>query len=155
MTIQHDGDTLRASAIAELNAANANSFRDEARHAFGQQQRNIEIDLSQTMAVDSCGLGALAAMFSAVFRAVLRATPELNREPAALLTRVNQLLFDELSNVDMFITAQLTFVDVKARRLVCGQRRALSVAGGGQFRREKPVARRYAAGHRGRHGVRE
>ena len=53
---------MRASAIAELSAANANSFRDEARHAFGQQQRNIEVDLSQTTAVDSCGLGALVAL---------------------------------------------------------------------------------------------
>jgi serine phosphatase RsbU (regulator of sigma subunit) len=69
---------------------------------------------------DVMGKGVLAAMFAAVFRAVLRATPELNREPAALLTRVNQLLFDELSNVDMFITAQLAFVDVKARKLVVG-----------------------------------
>ena len=66
------------------------------------------------------GKGVLAAMFAAILRAVLRATPELNREPAALLTRVNQLLFDELSGVDMFITAQLAFVDVKARKLIVG-----------------------------------
>jgi len=62
MKIQSDGDTLRASGIAELNAANANSFRDETRQAFGQSQRNIEVDLSQTTAVDSCGLGALVAL---------------------------------------------------------------------------------------------
>ena len=30
MKIDSNGDTLRASAIAELSAANANSFRDEA-----------------------------------------------------------------------------------------------------------------------------
>jgi anti-sigma B factor antagonist len=62
MKIENNGDTLRASAIAELSAANANSFRDEARHAFGESQRNIEIDLSQTASVDSCGLGALVAL---------------------------------------------------------------------------------------------
>jgi anti-sigma B factor antagonist len=62
MKLQNNGDTLRASAIAELNAANANALRDETRHAFGQTQRNIEIDLSQTTAVDSCGLGALVAL---------------------------------------------------------------------------------------------
>jgi anti-sigma B factor antagonist len=62
MKIHSDGDTLRASAIAELSAANANSFRDEARRAFGQSQRNIEVDLSQTTSVDSCGLGALVAL---------------------------------------------------------------------------------------------
>jgi anti-sigma B factor antagonist len=62
MKIQSDGDTLRASGIAELSAANANSVRDEARHAFGPSQKNIEIDLSQTTSVDSCGLGALVAL---------------------------------------------------------------------------------------------
>ena len=62
MKINSNGDTLRASAIAELSATNANSFRDETRHAFGQEQRNIEIDLSQTTALDSCGLGALVAL---------------------------------------------------------------------------------------------
>ena len=77
-------------------------------------------DTALLVIADVMGKGVLAAMFAAVFRAVLRATPELNREPAALLTRVNQLLFDELSNVDMFITAQLAFVDVTARKLVVG-----------------------------------
>jgi sigma-B regulation protein RsbU (phosphoserine phosphatase) len=66
------------------------------------------------------GKGVLAAMFAAILRAVLRATPELNSQPAALLARVNQLLFDELSGVDMFITAQLVFVDAKARKLIVG-----------------------------------
>jgi serine phosphatase RsbU (regulator of sigma subunit)/anti-sigma regulatory factor (Ser/Thr protein kinase) len=69
---------------------------------------------------DVMGKGVLAAMFAAILRAVLRATPELNREPAALLTRVNELLFDELSGVDMFITAQLAFVDLKGRKLILG-----------------------------------
>ena len=69
---------------------------------------------------DVMGKGVLAAMFAAILRAVLRATPELNSQPAALLTRVNQLLFDELSGVDMFITAQLVFVDAKTRKLVVG-----------------------------------
>jgi len=62
MKTQNDGETLRVSALAELSAANANSFRDETRQVFGEDQRNIEIDLSQTMAVDSCGLGALVAL---------------------------------------------------------------------------------------------
>jgi anti-sigma B factor antagonist len=66
MKIQSNGDTLRASAIAELSAANANTFRDEARHALTNGQRNIEVDLSQTAAVDSCGLGALVALHKTV-----------------------------------------------------------------------------------------
>jgi anti-sigma B factor antagonist len=62
MKTQNDGNTLRVSAVTELNATNANSFRDGTREAFGSQQQNIEIDLSQTASVDSCGLGALVAL---------------------------------------------------------------------------------------------
>lgn len=62
MKLHSDGDTLRVSAVTELSATNANSFRDETRNAFGHDQRNIEIDLSQTNAVDSCGLGTLVAL---------------------------------------------------------------------------------------------
>jgi anti-sigma regulatory factor (Ser/Thr protein kinase) len=77
-------------------------------------------DTALFVIADVMGKGVLAAMFAAILRAVLRATPELNREPAALLARVNRVLFDELSEVDMFITAQLAFVDVKARQLILG-----------------------------------
>jgi serine phosphatase RsbU (regulator of sigma subunit)/anti-sigma regulatory factor (Ser/Thr protein kinase) len=77
-------------------------------------------DTALLVIADVMGKGVLAAMFAAILRAVLRATPELNREPAALLARVNQILFDELSGVDMFITAQLAFIDTSARRLVVG-----------------------------------
>ena len=62
MKLQNDGNVLRISAIKELSAANSNAFRDEARRAFGNGQTNIEIDLSQTTVVDSCGLGALVAL---------------------------------------------------------------------------------------------
>jgi len=63
------------------------------------------------------GKGVPAAMFAAILRTMLRAAPELMNQPAALLTRVNKLLFEELSGVDMFITAQLACVDVRARKL--------------------------------------
>jgi anti-sigma B factor antagonist len=62
MKLQTDGDTLRISAIKELSASSSNAFRDEARRAFVDGQTNIEIDLSQTAVVDSCGLGALVAL---------------------------------------------------------------------------------------------
>jgi serine phosphatase RsbU (regulator of sigma subunit)/anti-sigma regulatory factor (Ser/Thr protein kinase) len=77
-------------------------------------------DTALLVIADVMGKGVLAAMFAAILRAVLRATPELNHQPAALLARVNQLLFDELSGVDMFITAQLAFVDARTRKLVVG-----------------------------------
>jgi len=62
MKLQTTGNTLRISAVKELSATTANSFRDEARRAFEEGQLNIEVDLSQTATVDSCGLGALVGL---------------------------------------------------------------------------------------------
>jgi sigma-B regulation protein RsbU (phosphoserine phosphatase) len=66
---------------------------------------------------DVMGKGIPAAMFAAMLRTLIRAAPELTQQPAALLARVNRLLFPELSGVDMFITAQVAFVDAKARKI--------------------------------------
>ncbi len=65
MKIEHDGNNLRVSDIAELNAVNASSFRDEVRAAMPTAPDRIEIDLSQTKFVDSSGLGALFALYKA------------------------------------------------------------------------------------------
>jgi serine phosphatase RsbU (regulator of sigma subunit)/anti-sigma regulatory factor (Ser/Thr protein kinase) len=67
---------------------------------------------------DVMGKGIPAAMFAAILRSLVRAAPELSSQPAALLRRVNRLLHEDLSRVDMFITAQLVFVDAVQRRLV-------------------------------------
>jgi anti-sigma B factor antagonist len=55
-------DTLTITDVKELSAANANLFRDQARASLTDAQKTIEIDLSQTMFVDSCGLGALISL---------------------------------------------------------------------------------------------
>lgn len=63
MKIEHDGNHLRVSDIAELNAVNASQFRDEVRAAMPKTPESIEIDLSETKFVDSSGLGALFALY--------------------------------------------------------------------------------------------
>ena len=62
MKVQIQGDTLTITGIKELAAANAQTFRDQVRAALRDEQKNIEIDLSQTMFIDSCGLGALVSL---------------------------------------------------------------------------------------------
>jgi serine phosphatase RsbU (regulator of sigma subunit)/anti-sigma regulatory factor (Ser/Thr protein kinase) len=69
------------------------------------------------MISDVMGKGIPAAMFAVLLRSLVRALRDLALRPAQLLTRVNQLLFQELSDVEMFITAQLVHVDLPRRRL--------------------------------------
>ena len=66
---------------------------------------------------DVMGKGIPAAMFASILRTLIRAVPEWTSQPATLLSRVNRLLFEELSGVDMFITAQLVYVDSKDRTI--------------------------------------
>jgi anti-sigma B factor antagonist len=62
MKIEIDGDTVQISQVEELGAAYANHFRDEVRSVLTNGQRNVEVDLSATTFIDSCGLGALIAI---------------------------------------------------------------------------------------------
>jgi anti-sigma B factor antagonist len=62
MKLDNLGRTLRVSAVKELAAINANEFRDWIRESLADGQTDIEVDLSQTTFVDSCGLGALVAL---------------------------------------------------------------------------------------------
>ena len=62
MKVQNSGDILQINGIKELGAANANLFRDQVRASLTESQKFIEIDLSQTMFLDSCGLGALISL---------------------------------------------------------------------------------------------
>ena len=59
---------------------------------------------------DVMGKGVPAALFAATLRTLLRTTAEWTHSPGEILARVNRLMHDELSSVDMFITAQLLLV---------------------------------------------
>ncbi|MSU58813.1 MAG: hypothetical protein EXS35_11705 [Pedosphaera sp.] len=91
---------------------------------------------------DVMGKGVPAAMFAVILRTMLRASPELASQPAALLTRVNRLLFEELSGVDMFITAQLAHLNSTTRRMVAASAGhcplLLATASGGPVRELSP-----------------
>ena len=62
MKVEANGETLNVSEIKELGAANSQTFRDTVKGAMDEVHRNIQIDLSETMFVDSCGLGALISL---------------------------------------------------------------------------------------------
>lgn len=67
-TVQTSGDTLRISNLRELVAANTDYFRSESQAALTNGQRNVEVDLSETVFVDSSGLGALVTLYKLASR---------------------------------------------------------------------------------------
>jgi serine phosphatase RsbU (regulator of sigma subunit) len=67
---------------------------------------------------DVMGKGVPAALFAATLHTLIRTMAEWTHRPVELLERVNRLIYDELSGVDMFITAQIVLADTRKRRLV-------------------------------------
>lgn len=67
---------------------------------------------------DVMGKGVPAALFAAVLRSAIRSMPALFADPAALLTSVNRTLYEDLSRVDMFVTVQAVFLDVRLQRVI-------------------------------------
>ena len=63
MTIALNENVLSISDLPELAAGNSEAFRRRVQSALPQDSlQAIEIDLSKTQSVDSCGLGALLAI---------------------------------------------------------------------------------------------
>ena len=63
MKINQQNGTLSVTGLRELSAANAHTFRSALARAMSHDLQAIEIDLSQTQAVDGVGLGALVALY--------------------------------------------------------------------------------------------
>jgi serine phosphatase RsbU (regulator of sigma subunit) len=66
---------------------------------------------------DVMGKGVPAAMVATIFRSHLHARLDLVERPGEFLTWLNHSLFSDLDRMEMFITAQLVFVDAAARRV--------------------------------------
>lgn len=111
--------SLLPKTIPRLSGYGLAGFCESAHQVGGDFYDVIKINDEALLLIiaDVMGKGIPAAMFAAILRSLLRAVPEWMNQPAALLARVNRLLFEELSGVDMFITAQLVYVDSRNRRI--------------------------------------
>lgn len=93
---------------------------ESARQVGGDFYDALPLDGQTVLLVvaDVMGKGVPAAMFATIMRSLLRALVGRSRRPAQLLKRLNELLYDELSSVGMFMTVQLVLVDIGKRELV-------------------------------------
>jgi serine phosphatase RsbU (regulator of sigma subunit)/anti-sigma regulatory factor (Ser/Thr protein kinase) len=92
---------------------------ESARQVGGDFYDVLPIDEHTVLLVvaDVMGKGVPAAMFATIMRSLLRALVCRNRRPGQLLKRLNELLYEELSSVGMFITVQLVLVDIERRHV--------------------------------------
>lgn len=74
-------------------------------------------DRAMVLVADVMGSGLPAALFAAKLRTLIRTVCAWTLEPAAVLTRTNQLLFEELSTADTFITVQIALLDTRSFQL--------------------------------------
>src|SRR6266850_157555 len=65
MEIQRHNGTLSVGGVRELTAANARALRHDVCNRIEPELKRIEIDLSKSSLVDSCGLAALVSVFKA------------------------------------------------------------------------------------------
>jgi len=113
--------SLLPKTLPEFDGFTLDGFYQSARHVGGDFYDAVITPsggLLLTIA-DVMGKGVPAAMFAAILRTVLRSQQELAAQPAALLQRANQLLYDDLDGVDMFITVQLVYVSPGGDYGVC------------------------------------
>jgi len=62
MKIEQHQDTLRVFGVRQLDSAHANMVYEAVIEAVTAGVRYIEVDLSGTVFLDSCGLGTLVAL---------------------------------------------------------------------------------------------
>jgi anti-sigma B factor antagonist len=95
MKIEREGERISVTEINELTAANSSNFRDEISSALTGSTIVIEIDLSQTLFMDSSGLGALFALYRSTIKRegvvlrLLNPVPEIDQ--LLELTQMQQL----------------------------------------------------------------
>lgn|SRR5687767_12416446 len=96
MKITQEGDNLNISEVKDLCSGNSDTFRHEVCKSLPAAVKTIEVDLSQTRFVDSCGLGALIGVYKTASRANNDVTVRLVNPSAPLqqmfeLTRLHRI----------------------------------------------------------------
>ncbi|MBI5684411.1 MAG: SpoIIE family protein phosphatase [Verrucomicrobia bacterium] len=110
--------SLLPEKLPQMPGLGVAGYYHSARQVGGDFYDAIAADGQGLLLViaDVMGKGVPAAMFATIFRSHLHARLDLVKRPGEFLTWLNRSLFSDLDRMEMFITAQLVYVDPVARR---------------------------------------
>jgi serine phosphatase RsbU (regulator of sigma subunit) len=117
---RHIQRSLLLKSIPEVGGLQLSGYCESSGQVGGDFFDVLKVSDTSMLALisDVMGSGIPAAMFAVILRGLVRASVAWAAQPAEMLRRVNELLFTELSDVEMFITAQLVYVDMANNRLI-------------------------------------
>ena len=96
-------------------AGKCNTSRNVSGDFFDVIYHETDPDKVLLVIADVMGKGVPASIFAAIFRSLVRSSTELFEHPAELMGKLNRSMFQDLSGVDMFITAQIAYCDLRQR----------------------------------------
>jgi len=96
-------------------AGKCNTSRNVSGDFFDVIYHETDPDKVLLVIADVMGKGVPASIFAAIFRSLVRSSTELFEHPAELMEKLNRSMFQDLSGVDMFITAQIAYCDLRQR----------------------------------------
>ncbi|MCX6899546.1 MAG: SpoIIE family protein phosphatase [Verrucomicrobia bacterium] len=110
--------SLLPEKLPQMPGFGVAGYYHSARQVGGDFYDAIAVDGQGLLLViaDVMGKGVPAAMFATIFRSHLHARLDLVKRPGEFLTWLNRSLFSDLDRMEMFITAQLVYVDPTTRR---------------------------------------
>jgi serine phosphatase RsbU (regulator of sigma subunit)/anti-sigma regulatory factor (Ser/Thr protein kinase) len=116
---RHIQRSLLVNSLPEIGSLRLSGYCESSGQVGGDFFDVIKINETSMLALisDVMGSGIPAAMFAVILRGLVRASMAWASQPAEMLRRLNQLLFTELSDVEMFITTQLVHVDLAKNQL--------------------------------------
>jgi serine phosphatase RsbU (regulator of sigma subunit)/anti-sigma regulatory factor (Ser/Thr protein kinase) len=112
--------SLLPKSLPALSHCEIAGFSESAYQVGGDFYDVIQIPSQRSILLviaDVMGKGVPAAIFASVLRSLVRAMPEWGDSPARLLNKINRAMFDVLTGVEMFITAQIALLKPGETRL--------------------------------------
>src|SRR5512133_3424977 len=111
--------SMLPSNLPTIAGVNVAGFCCSARQVGGDFSDVFKLgEHSLLLAVaDVMGKGVPDALFASTLKMLLRSLAQWTESPASMLSRLNEAVFDDLARVEMFITAQITLVDLRGMTL--------------------------------------